>query len=201
MGQENFIVFDRMARFARCLRVMQPACMASSALLITPASAQTIATPTAGATIIQPLSLNNSQTLDFGTLVNSQGGGTVLLSPISAPDCTTTGGILHTGTCQPAKFNGLHKAGNIVKLEMPSGKTTTLTGPGGATMTITDMVMDSDSDLSYLSGNPKSNGYVHYTVLSPSGQFAFRIGGTLNINAGQASGVYTSTFSVSLDYQ
>jgi hypothetical protein len=42
---------------------------------------------------------------------------------------------------------------------------------------------------------------VRYRIDSPSGAFAFRVGGTLNVNPGQTVGVYTGSFAVQINYQ
>ena len=165
-----------------------------------PASAQTTAQATAQVTILEPLSLVNTADMNFGRISNVSGGGTVVMAATASPGCTTTGGLIHSSVCQPAVFQGLGMPGRNVRLKKVSGNTITLTGPSSATMTISGVNLGTAPDLTYLSGNPNSNGFVRYRIDSGSGAFAFRVGGTLNVNAGQAAGVYTGTFAVELNY-
>lgn len=165
-----------------------------------PASAQATTQGTAQVTILEPLSLVNTADMNFGRISNVSGGGTVVMAAAASPGCTTTGGLIHSSACQPAVFQGLGTPGRVVRLRKSGGNTITLTGPGSTTMTITGVNLGTAPDLTYLSGNPNSNGFVRYRIDTGSGAFAFRVGGTLNVNAGQAAGVYTGTFAVELNY-
>lgn len=165
-----------------------------------PASAQTTAQVTAQVTILEPLSLVSTADMNFGRISNVSGGGTVVLTPTASPGCTTTGGLVHSSVCQPAVFQGFGTSGRVVRLRKPHDNTITLTGPSSATMTITGVNLGTAPDLTFLSGNPNSNGVVRYRNDTASGVFSFRVGGTLNVNAGQSAGLYTGTFSVTLEY-
>jgi hypothetical protein len=169
------------------------------ALLAAPATAQTVTQATAEATILEPLSLLNTADMNFGTISNVAGGGTVVMTPSASPSCAPTGGLIHTSVCQPAVFEGLGTPGRNVSLQKPGS--IALSGPGGATMAITNVNLDTAPDLTYVSGNPNSNGFVRYRIDSPGGNFAFRVGGTLNVDPGQAVGVYTGSFTVQINYQ
>lgn len=177
------------------------AAVTASALLLcaAPATAQTVAQATAEATILEPLTLVNTADMNFGTISSVAGGGTIVMTPSASPSCAPTGGLVHTSVCQPAVFEGLGTPGRNVMLQKPAS--ITLTGPGGATMAITSVNLGTAPDLTYVSGNPSSNGFVRYRIDSPSGAFAFRVGGTLNVNPGQTTGVYTGSFTVQINYQ
>ena len=165
------------------------------------AHAATSETATSEAYIVTPLSLSKYADLDFGTIVSPAAAGTVVLTPAPVASCAMTGGLIHSGVCQAAVFFGFGASGQIVKVKMPNGLTTTLAGPGGATMTVTNMSLDGDPSLVYVSGNVAANGFVRYTIAAPSGLFSFRVGGTLNVGAAQAIGVYTGSFDMNVSYQ
>ena len=79
----------------------------------------------------------------------------------------------------------------------PIGRTITLTGPG-ADMTVTNITINGDPLLIPVQSNPN---WERFRIADPQGIFLFRVGGTLNVNAGQLPGVYTGTFDIRLDYQ
>lgn len=193
----------RFASYAFGLPLRSLAALGTAGLLAataTPAAAQTTAQGTAQVTILEPLSLVNTADMNFGRISNVSAGGTVVMAPTASPGCTTTGGLIHSSVCQPAVFQGFGTPGRNVRLRKSSDNTITLTGPGSTTMTITGVNLGTAPDLTYLSGNPNSSGFVRYRNDAASGVFSFRVGGTLNVNAGQAAGVYTGTFSVELNY-
>jgi hypothetical protein len=171
----------------------------AAGLFAAPASAQTVAQVNAEATILEPLSLLSTADMNFGTISNVSGGGTIVMVPTASASCNATAGLIHTSVCQPAVFEGIGTPGRNVMLQKPGS--ITLSGPGGAAMAITGVNLDTAPDLTYVSGNPNSNGFVRYRIDSPSGAFAFRIGGTLNVNPGQTVGVYTGSFTVQINYQ
>lgn len=148
------------------------------------------------ALLVRPLTITKVNDLDFGDLVVTT-GGTVVLAPTSTATCTPTGGVIHSGECEAATFAGLGVDGQRVRVRRPAGRTITLTGPG-ADMTVTDITIFSDSTLTPAQSNPQ---WERFFVNAADGAFFFRIGGTLNVNASQAGGVYTGTFDVRLDYQ
>jgi len=161
-----------------------------------PAQAQSTGSYDALVGLIEPLTITRLDDLDFGGLVTTT-GGTVVLTPTATPVCTTTGDVVQSGACQPAVFGGSGPTGERVRVRRPIGNTITLTGPG-ADMTVTDITINGDPDLTPVQSNPN---WERYLIGSADGTFLFRVGGTLNVNAGQAPGVYTGTFEIRLDYQ
>ena len=69
------------------------------------------------------------------------------------------------------------------------------------------ITLGASPDLVFLSaGNGSGNGNgiggaPRYEIMSDSGIFAFRLGGRLNVAAGQRPGQYTGTFPVTVQYQ
>ncbi len=146
--------------------------------------------------VIEPLSITKLADLDFGNIFGPS-GGTIVLTPTPTANCTTTGGIVHSGTCQPAVFGGSGPTGQRVRVRRPIGRTITLTGPG-EDMIVTDITIDGNPSLVPVRSNPN---WERYTIGSPDGSFTFRVGGTLGVNANQAPGIYTGTFEIRLDYR
>lgn len=166
-------------------------------LAAAPAAAQTSAAMVAKTEIVQPLSVAKQADLDFGKVAETA-AGTVVLTPSETPTCTVTGGVAHYGICQPAVFEGYGQSGRTVRIKLPPSGTLTITNPGGATMQITNMVLDGSPEL-VSAGN--GNGFRRYVINSADGLFDFRVGGTLNVAAGQAAGVYSATFNVEVAYE
>ncbi len=164
-----------------------------------PASAQAQSNSTAtdiNVSLIEPLTITKLSDLDFGDLV-VDAAGTVVLTPTASATCTVTGGVIHSAECQPAAFGGSAQTGQRVRVRRPVGRTITLTGPG-ADMTVTDITINGDPDLVPAQSNPN---WERFTIGAADGTFVFRVGGTLNVNAGQLPGTYTGTFEIRLDYQ
>lgn len=164
-----------------------------------PAAAQE--TASAHAEIVPSLSLQSTRDLDFGQIAYTA-AGTVVLTAEDAANCTSTGGVLQHGACTAAVFEGYGQSGRTVRLKVPGAAGINLAGPGGATMSVTSITVNGSPALGPpLTGNSSSNGFRRYTIVSADGAFEFRIGGTLNVAAGQALGLYTATFVVEIAYE
>lgn len=145
--------------------------------------------------IFGDLSITKTEDLDFGKIL-APAAGTVVMTPTPNPSCIVTGGVTHVGACQPAEFGGAGETNRIVRIKKPSGQKITLTGPG-TDMTVTNLVIDASPDLQEINVTP---GFSRYRIVSSTGIFTFRFGGTLNVAANQAPGVYTGTFNITIQY-
>lgn len=167
-----------------------------------PALAQVaVGTGAAEAVVVAPLSLVANEALNFGRVAPGAGAGTVLLNPDTLA-CTTTGPIARTGVCQPAEFTGMGARRMTLRIQIPT--TVTLTRVGGTqTMTITGLTLDTTPDLQFMGGNGNGlgGGNRRYQIVPNDGIFDFRVGGTLNIGANQAGGIYNGSFVVTVQYQ
>jgi hypothetical protein len=184
-------------------RFMWPISMALAVGLFIGAStaqAQSVTTVQVRTTVLTPLSLVKDSDMVFGTIVRPSSAGTVVLTPAVTSTCTTTGGLIRSGTCQAATFLGWGATNQVVRLRFTSGTTITLSNGLGQTMTVTNRTVDGTPGLTHLSGNVNSNGNVRYRVISANGQFDFRVGGQLNVAANQALGLYSGTFEVEIQY-
>lgn len=184
-------------------------------LAATPAAAQVAGSAppggvqsTAGArsVVVAPATLIKVDDLDFAKIAPAASPGTVTVNPVNST-CTTTGPILHTGVCRAASFAGMGTKNMTVRIG--AANVTNLTGPG-ATMVLDTIRIDTSPDLQFL-GNTNSNGKgiglttgggnQKFKIVSSTGIFSFRIGGTLHVNANQAPGVYNGSVSITVQYQ
>lgn len=151
---------------------------------------QVSAVNNAGGEIIAPLTIVKDINLEFGKLaVQASTSGTIVLTPAAATSPTATGGVtLMTGTTRTAaKYNVGGAASYGYAITVPATSVTITSGLN--TMTITDFTFGSAI------GHTLSGG-----TLSAGGIDDFYVGGTLNVAAAQVVGVYTGTFTVSVNY-
>ena len=135
------------------------------------------------AVIILPVTVTKLDDMDFGFLSVTT-AGTAVLEP-NADTFNTTGGVTPVGgTPHCAEFVGSSKDSSVVNIKVPN-KPATLTRVGGTeTMTVTNFTLQGQSKRS----------------LAKAASFTFRVGGTLNVAAAQAEGVYVGTFDVTVQY-
>ncbi|MCI5043249.1 MAG: DUF4402 domain-containing protein [Aquisalinus sp.] len=134
----------------------------------------------AGAKIIAPLQLSNATALYFGTIAPSlTDADTVVVSPSGAKTCGVELTCLsddHTA----AQFNVTGEPNRSYTIQLPD---TIQISNGSETMTVDSFT------------GSKAAGTL------ASGTDSFSVGGTLEVAANQASGEYTGTFVVSVEYQ
>jgi spore coat protein U-like protein len=176
-------------------RLLAVAALASPA----PALAQAVtdsAIADATAAIMAPGTVIKLADMDFGQIAQPSVAGNVTMSP-NFPTCTPSAGILHLGSvCQPARFAVHGRKNWKVRIREMSGGAIVLTGPGGATMTVTMLSLGTtDMTPSPGGGNPPGS-FGRQEIASDSGIAEFRIGGRLNIGANQAAGAYTGTMTI-----
>lgn len=147
--------------------------------------AQASATANASATIVTPISIARTAHMNFGNVaVNATTAGTVELSPGGAR--TAAGGVTlpaTAGTVSAASFTVSGEGNYTYAITLPSTDLTITDGTN--TMTV-----------NAFTSTPSATG-----TLS-SGTQTLNVGATLNVAAGQAAGVYTSTtpFTVTVNY-
>ena len=147
------------------------------------AAAPKTASANSQATLVHPLSLVKSQDMDFGYLAVTT-AGTAILDPVANTESVTGGVIKLGGAPQAALFTGAASGGSVVNIKIPT-QSVTLTRTGGTqTMILSNFTLD---------GPDKR-------TMAKSTSFQFRVGGTLNVNAGQVEGAYTGTFDVTAQY-
>jgi hypothetical protein len=182
----------------RAPRALVLAMVLAGIVAAAPAHAQTNAVKTAAApakaVVLTPLSFINTKAMDFGKIATRNVATVVTINPATSV-CTASPGAVRVGICQPAEFAGRGVLNAIVRLRVEDNSIN-LTGPG-APMLLDNFTADGGTLLTFLGapGNPR------YRILSLTGVFTFKVGGTLHVNANQAAGSYRGTFSVRADYQ
>ena len=143
------------------------------------ASAATTATATATAEILSTLTVTNTQALDFGQ-VAVNGAGTLRVAGNGAITCSAL--LVCTGTRAASNFDVTGTAGVAVSAVVTTASVSLASGAN--TMTLNNF------DVYFPAGN---------TLVA--GASSFNVGGTLNVGASQAAGVYNGSFTVSVEYQ
>ena len=137
----------------------------------------------AGGLLIYPLTLTTRTNLDFG-LVASTGAGTAVIDPVTSK-LTTTGLVTSLGgNPRPANFVGAARSTSVVIIRLPKSPITIRRAGGTETMTVRDFTLE---------GQDKR-------TLARMEAFSFNVGATLVVAAGQAEGVYSGEFDVTVQY-
>lgn len=157
-----------------------------AAMLAVPAAAAPVAAvekAQAKVTLIDPLTVLKKADMDFGYLTVT-GAGTAVLDP-NGNSLSTTGGVQAIGGAPTAAvFTAASRGPTLFYIQVPT-QPLTLTRTGGSeTMTLTNWSLQGSS----------------LRILLRAAAFDFRVGGTLNVNAGQADGFYNGTFDVTIYY-
>lgn len=143
--------------------------------------------------IVTRLSLIKDEDLFFGKIIRGATAGTVIIAPSGAR--TSTGGVtLAPSTFQPARFAGYGRTNQSIQISVSANSITLNRVGGGATMTVDSWIIGS-TPTAQLSTVP-----LVFTIGSATGIFNFPLGATLRVGANQASGTYTGTFSVTVNY-
>jgi hypothetical protein len=159
--------------------------------------AQTAATEntTAGAVLIQAMTITETAPLHFGSNVLTDAlGGTVVL-PSDSTTRSYTGGV----AASPATPVATNAAYNVTGTGL---ETYALTLPGTTTVTHTSVatgVHTMDITLMKARFNGAAADAVTST-LAANGTDSFTLGGTLTVNPAQVGGIYAGTFDVTVDY-
>lgn len=141
------------------------------------------ATGTAAAVTLRPLSIVNTEDLDFGTLLRGTAAGTVVIDPTNDARSVTGGVIAAGGTPNAAQFYTY--GGPLQYVQVTRGQLPILNRVGGgASMTVTQLTLNGPTT----------------RFLSSAGLLDLRVGGTLAVNANQQEGDYVGTFQITVTY-
>ena len=139
--------------------------------------------PTGTATLMKPLTLTKVRDMNFGN-VATVGAGTMTINPVTGA-ITVTGGVSSLGgTVQTARFAGNTPSSAVVNIKVPNTNVTLTRVGGTQTLIASNFTLD---------GQAKR-------TLAQAGVFQFDVGATINVAAGQAEGLYTGTFNVTIQY-
>ncbi len=141
------------------------------------------ANPAARASLLKPLTLTKLSDMDFGNL-GITANGTAVINPVT-DTMTTTGGVLRLGgTPRAATFRGVAQGGAVVIIRVPNGGINLTRVGGTQTILLNNFTLDGQSK----------------RAMAQAGVFDFKVGATLRPTAGQAEGVYTGTFDITIQY-
>lgn len=152
----------------------------------------------AQAAVLDPGSVANLADMDFGQIAQSNSAGTITLTPSAAPTCTATGGLIRTGVCQAARFAIRGRRNNRVRIREIVGGQVTLNGPGGATMSVSNLTIGVSGMTSVNGANGWNFG--NWRIDTQSGITEFWLGGRLNVNAAQPVGVYNGVVIIQIQF-
>jgi hypothetical protein len=163
------------------LTVLPLALLAQAAALAAPVSPP--ARPPAQAFLLKPLTLTKLADMDFGDLAVTT-AGTAVINPVTDTMATTGGVLAAGGIPHAAVFRGVAQGSSVVNIKVPN-RAQTLTRVGGTeTIVIDNFTLDGQSK----------------RAMAAAGVFDFKVGATLRPAAGQAEGIYTGTFDVTIQY-
>jgi Mat/Ecp fimbriae major subunit len=134
------------------------------------------ASATAKANILKQITVTKTADLDYATIVTGAAASTVQITPAGVKTCGA--GLTCTGTVSAAAFTVVGTVGAIANVTVPASVSLT---SGANSMTST------------LVGSA--------TTLTLAASNTLTVGGTLSVGGGQADGVYSGTFTVTVDYQ
>lgn len=166
-----------------------------AALCTSPAAAKEIvqAAGRSDAVVVTRLSLIKVEDLNFGKIVASNTAGTIVINPDGTR--TRTGGVLAVGNgFNPAAFAGYGFRNQTVQISVGSN-TPTIRRVGGTETMRFDTFTIGSAPPTTLTTTPRT-----FRINSPTGMFAFNLGATLRVGARQVPGMYTGTFSVTINY-
>jgi hypothetical protein len=165
-----------------------------------------VATATASATVVSPIKLLWAQQLDFGTVVPSASAGTLLMD-VSGLTVTSANwhSLTHPPTASggtswiqqgdagegPATFDAIGTPGFNFSITLPASIPVlyiTLNGQPSPP--------NPEMSLSNFTTNIVGNGHLN----NITGNAYFAVGATLHVNANQPPGMYTGSFTVSVNY-
>jgi len=147
------------------------------------AQVSSTATATTNARIVTPILLTNQTSLSFGNLISSATAGNVQMPADASPIRVADPGVklaAITGTYSAAKF--------------------TVSGEDLLTYTVT---LPADDVIELISGTDKMKltGFTSSALGTLSGTpEVFYVGATLQVGAGQATGTYSGSFNVTVNY-
>lgn len=160
-------------------------CVAAVAMSGTSAHAAQ-AQATASGTVVAPIAITVATNLAFGSFAPGAGGSvTVSTSGVRA----ATGAVLMGSAGSAARFNITGEPGTTYSITH-SGSTELTNGANSMTLT----------KFSDLSGANATSGTATAGTLDGAGAQSLYVGGTLQVSATQATGVYTGTVIATVEY-
>jgi|WetSurMetagenome_2_1015567.scaffolds.fasta_scaffold00014_48 hypothetical protein len=155
-------------------------------------NAQATENTSAAVQIVTPITVSETSSLHFGTMAVLAGNsGSCVLSTQGVR--TQTGGVnlsAQAPTASNAAYNVSGAVNTTYAITLPASITVTESLLHTATMVI--------DNLAARTASAGANGLTG--TLSATGTDSFTVGGTLNVGAGQSTGLYTGSFDVTVAY-
>lgn len=158
------------------------AAAAGGMLLTTGVAGAATDSATATATVMTSIAITNNTDLDFGAFSPST-GGTVIIGTDGARSKTGAVVLSSGDTGGRAQFTVTGATDATYAITLPGNGTVSLSNGGGGSMDVNDFV-----------SNPSGTGTL------TGGTETLYVGATLTVGSGQASGSYTGSFDVSVEY-
>ena len=196
----KWAISSRRRREMRRATLQRALCALLAAVALAPhpaAAAPKTVTAISRGEILDRMVLLNPEDMDFGQITPGTANGTVVMTPNGTNNnatCTLNNGILHTGLCRSAYFEGNVPFVFGLQITPPAGNQITLVGPAGATMRLHDFTFAKGSAL-MLGGGPTDPNY--FVI---GGNFSVYVGATLDVARTQRPGIYNGTFTLSFNY-
>ncbi len=155
------------------------------------ANAATTASGTATAEVLSTLTVTPTADLRFGQIA-ANGGGTIVIPADSSQAISTTGTLVSTGTRGASAFTvtgnrGVRVQASSFAVTSPLTWQGTWGGPGAApTMALSALTSRWTNNIDVLDAT--------------TGTAEINVGGTLTVGANQEPGLYSGTFSFSVEY-
>lgn len=167
------------------------AALAASVAVASPAFAQSVtasAQAEARGLVLQPLTLTRVDDLDFGTVISTAVAGDVTIDEDDGSRVVTGGVLPGPATGNRALFAGAGTIGQQVDLTLapPVGN---LLFSGGNSINISNFTLDGGV------------GLTDTRTIDATGTFEVGVGGTFDIAANQANGLYAADFDLTAEYQ
>ena len=145
--------------------------------------AMAAAAPGSGrAIIITPFEFIHVDDMQFGTIVAGSSAGTVTIDAVSAGRSATGGVQALAGVAQRARFVGAGAANQTVDITLSAPPT--LSDGNGNSMIMSSLDLDGPAT----------------RTIGPDLAFDVYVGGTLQVEADQAPGFYSGSFSLTVQY-
>lgn len=143
--------------------------------------------------VVSQLSFLKVQDLEFGDIIRGTNISVIRLFPNGTRTVESGNATLVGANHQPARFAGKGSVNQQVLISV-SPATFNITGPG-APMQVSNLEIGS-TPTAILTGTPQ-----RFTITNPAGIFNFPVGARVRVNANQAPGIYSGTFTITLNYQ
>lgn len=143
--------------------------------------------------VLHQLSFIRVQDLEFGDIIPGSNASVVRLLPDGTRTRISGNAVLVGSSHQVARFAGKGSFNQQVLISLGSN-TIQLTGPG-APMTVSQFEIGS-TPTAILSTTPR-----RFRITATNGLFNFPVGARLAVGANQAAGLYSGTFTITLNYQ